>query len=74
MDISVKGLRLSSEICNHEFGSYSLLLEESAGNLSRWWSALFENPLNNGVLGSTSVVVNSLTVPENKIWLKSNPI
>jgi hypothetical protein len=64
MGISVESIRLISEITNYEFVSLNLLLKSSAGNNCGWWARLLQDPVDDGVAGSSSGVVLLLSLFE----------
>jgi len=65
MSFSVKSVVLSTEVSNDEFVALvsDLILKGIASDLSGWWSGFLENPLDNGVLGSSSSVFGFDSVP-----------
>ena len=56
MDISVKRGILSTEVSKDEFGIFSLSLKGIAVNRGGWWSRLLGDPLDDGVLSSSTGV------------------
>jgi len=56
MDISEKRSILSTEVSKDEFGILGLSLEGIAVNFGGWWSRLLGDPLDDGVLGSSTGV------------------
>lgn len=55
---------VSTEESNSEFVGGNLLFEGIAGNLSRWWSCLLENPRNDSIGSSSTLVVGMFSVFE----------
>jgi len=65
MSLSVKGIiGAGSEESNNEFVSSSLLFKGIASKLSGCWSGFLEDPGDNGVSGSSSLIVGMFTVFE----------
>jgi hypothetical protein len=62
MGTSVKSIGLSTEESNDEFVVSDELLEAIAVRGGGWWSGLLHNVADDGVLGSSSLVV---------IWVSS---
>jgi carbon monoxide dehydrogenase subunit G len=54
MSVSVHGVVKFSEVSNGELAVFNRLGKASAVNGGGWWAGLLHNPLDDGVLGSTS--------------------
>ena len=73
MGISVKSIGLSTEETNDEFVVSDELLESIAVSGGGWWSGLLYNVGDDGVLGSSSLVVTWVSSPrKNRILVFLN--
>lgn len=68
--IVVKALILASEVDDGVLLITNLALEMLAGSESGWRSRLLENPLNDGVLGSSSGVFHLVALPKRLYMIR----